>query len=137
MKVSSNQMNNIKAKEIRRFLVAGFSAVGVDLTVYYLLLNILSHSPAKAISFISGTVVAFILNKFWTFDQYQKSLSELAKFIVLYSCTLAANVMVNNLSLLLMPKWLLFAFLAATGTSTVLNFIGMKWWVFRKDINVE
>jgi putative flippase GtrA len=36
-----------------------------------------------------------------------------------------------------MPKWLLFAFLAATGTSTVLNFIGMKWWVFRKDINVD
>lgn len=115
-----------------RFLVAGFSAVGTDLAIYYLLLNFLDHSSAKAISFLSGTIVAFIINKYWTFEKKKKSLKEAASFLLLYLSTLVINVTVNKLSLSILPGWVFFAFLAATGTSTVLNFIGQKWWVFKR-----
>ncbi len=123
-------MSRIK-KEIRRFLVAGFSAVGTDLTVYYLLLNFLNHTPAKAISFISGTVVAYVLNKFWTFEQKRRSYSEILRFAMLYMTTLGANIAVNKAILVGSPHWVFSAFLAATGMSTILNFIGQKWWVFK------
>lgn len=96
----------------------------------YLLLNFLSHNPAKAISFILGTIVAFVLNKYWTFQKYKRSFNEVLKFGVLYSATLGANVMTNKIVLEL-THIVFLAFLVATGVSTVLNFIGQKFWVFK------
>lgn len=118
-------------KEIPKFLIAGLSAVGSDLGIYYLLLKHLSHSYAKGISFMCGTVVAFFINKFWTFQQKRKSTSEVVRFFMLYLFTLGVNIGVNKVSLKIFPGWVFFAFLAATGCSTVLNFGGQKWWVFK------
>lgn len=122
-------MSKIK-KELKRFLVAGLSAVGTDLVTYYILLNFLPHDIAKAISFLLGTMVAFIINKYWTFEKHEKSYGEIFKFALLYSITLGANVVTNNL-VLEYTSLVFVAFLVATGVSTVLNFIGQKWWVFR------
>ena len=124
-------MNALK-KEIKRFLVVGCCAVGTDCGMYFLLIRWLSHSPAKAASFISGTIVAYLLNKYWTFEQGKKSYAEIARFAFLYISTLGVNVLVNKTSLTVFPRALVFSFLAATATSTVLNFIGQKWWVFKK-----
>lgn len=123
-------MNRLK-KEMKMFLVAGFSAVATDMSTYYLLFNFLGHSPAKAISFISGSVVAYILNKYLTFEQKRKSYSEVLRFGMLYITTLGVNVAVNILSLTLLSGWVFTAFLLATGASTVLNFLGQKFWVFK------
>ena len=123
---------NIK-QQLFRFFFSGCSAVATDFTVYFLLLDHIGHSPAKLISFISGTLVAYILNKFWTFEAKQRSYIEVIKFCCLYCTTMGANVGTNKLVLLLFPKWILLAFLAATGVSTVLNFIGMRYWVFRYE----
>ncbi|MBI5196135.1 MAG: GtrA family protein [Nitrospirae bacterium] len=120
-------------KEIKRFIAVGLLAVGTDLSVYTLLLNFLTHSPAKAVSFISGTIVAYLLNKYWTFEQKKKSFSEAVRFAALYASTLGVNVAVNKISLMLLPMWIFFAFLAATGTSTILNFLGQKFWVFNRE----
>jgi len=55
-------------KQISRFSVAGLSAVAVDLLSYYLLINYLSYDISKTLSFVIGAVVAYVINKFWTFD---------------------------------------------------------------------
>ena len=120
-------------KEIKRFIAVGLLAVGTDLSVYTILLNFLTHSPAKAVSFISGTVVAYLLNKYWTFEQKNKSFAEAARFAALYAATLGVNVAVNKISLMILPLWIFFAFIAATGTSTILNFLGQKFWVFNRE----
>lgn len=124
--------NNIDKKEIGRFLIAGFTAVGTDASVYYLLINFLSYSPAKATSFISGTIVAFIINKYWTFKIPKKSYTEMVKFGLLYLFSLTVNVSLNKLSLIIMPEFIALAFLIATGASTIINFIGQKFWIFKK-----
>mgnify|MGYP002635382284 FL=1 len=122
-------MSKIK-KELKRFLVAGLSAVGTDLITYYILLNFLPHDISKAVSFLLGTIVAFVINKYWTFEKHEKSYKEMMKFGLLYSLTLGANVMTNKM-ILEYTSLVFLAFLVATGVSTVLNFIGQKWWVFR------
>lgn len=119
-------------KEIKRFLAVGCCAVGTDCGIYFLLIRWLSHSPAKAASFFCGTIVAYLLNKYWTFEQRKKSYAEIVRFVFLYISTLGVNVLVNKISLIAFPKALVFSFLAATASSTVLNFIGQKWWVFKK-----
>ena len=122
-------MSKIK-KELERFLVAGLSAVGTDLVMYYILLNFMPHDISKAVSFLLGTVVAFVINKYWTFEKHEKSYKEILKFGILYSLTLGANVMTNKM-ILEYTSLVFLAFLVATGVSTVLNFIGQKWWVFK------
>ena len=117
-------------KQLPRFIVVGLTAVCVDFISYTLLLDTLNYAPAKAASFIAGTIVAYTLNKYWTFEKKEHKNIELVKFLVLYGSTLFANVSVNHISLLLFPQLVFLAFLFATGTSTVLNFIGQKWWVF-------
>ena len=122
-------MSKIK-KELIRFLTAGLSAVGTDLLTYYILLSFLSNNFAKAISFFLGTLVAFIINKYWTFERIERSYCEVLKFTLLYSVTLVLNVTTNSL-ILEYTSFVFLAFYVATGVSTVLNFIGQKWWVFR------
>jgi len=138
--MSSNPTEKKNPGELMRFLFAGGSAVACDTVVYALLFPILpSPSVAKGISFISGTIVAFLLNKFWTFKKPKRSGAEVAKFVCLYVSTLGANIAVNRLTLdhaasivpMLKSYETQFAFLAATGTSTVLNFLGQKFWVFK------
>jgi len=122
----------LDTKEIIRFLIAGFSAVGTDFFVYNILLIFLTHSPAKVFSFISGSCIAFVINKYWTFKKEEKSLKEIVRFSILYIITLIVNTGVNKIFLTLIPGFVWFAFLVATGASTILNFIGQKWWVFIK-----
>jgi putative flippase GtrA len=117
-------------KELKRFLVAGFGAVSTDLATYYILLNFLNTDIAKGISFLLGTIVAFVINKYWTFEKTEKSYQQIVQFSVLYTLTLGVNVVINKFILDIFGTTLL-AFLIATGVSTVLNFIGQKWWVFR------
>ena len=43
-----------------------------------------------------------------------------------------ANVAVNHISLIYISELMVIGFILATATSTILNFIGMKFWVFSK-----
>ena len=117
-------------KELKYFLIAGLSAVGTDFITYYIMLNFLHHDIAKILSFILGTIVAFVINKYWTFERYKKSHKQIFQFIILYSATLFVNVMINR-SVLDFTELVFLAFLIATGASTILNFAGQKWWVFK------
>ncbi len=117
-------------REIIRFIFAGFSAVGTDFVIYFILINVLSNSFSKIISFVCGTIVAYLINKYWTFEKHKKSLIEMFKFFFLYLLTLSVNVITNKIFLNNF-NLVYFSFLIATGISTILNFIGQKWWVFR------
>jgi putative flippase GtrA len=121
----------LNKKELLRFLLAGFGAVATDMGSYFALQWFLPLDVAKTASFILGSLVAFLVNKFWTFESKAKPAGEFLKFAILYSITLGVNVWVNHTVFEAIPNKLL-AFLFATGSSTALNFIGQKWWVFRK-----
>ena len=126
------KFTKIKKKELIRFLFGGGSAVFVDYIIYQLLmLNGLSQDLSKAISFFCGAAVGFIINKLWTFESTKFSKGEVLRYVILYSCTAVINATVNRLVLMLTAIEML-AFLCATGVSTVLNFLGQKYFVFRK-----
>ena len=135
-------------KEISRFIVSGICAVATDMIFYYILSNFIDISIAKGTSFLIGTITAYLMNKYYTFEKKEKSLTEVIKFLCLYLVSLCANIGVNKLSFVIFPvlfKYIsfldnyqmikLFAFLAATGTSTIINFLGQKFWVFKKGEN--
>jgi putative flippase GtrA len=121
-------------KEIRYFLIIGILTVLIDYLVYFLSRKFfIDISQAKAFGFISGTVFAFLANRNITFKNHNNIWRHLYKFLILYSGTLFINVTINN-SLL---NWLSdfqykvqLSFLIATSTSAIINFVGMKYFVF-------
>ncbi|MBI5209430.1 MAG: GtrA family protein [Elusimicrobia bacterium] len=119
-------------REVLRFIVVGVGAVSVDAAGYALLVRFLGPDPAKASSFIAGALFGFWLNRSWTFRSQGMPLVQLPVFSAVYATSFCANVGVNHLVLRLWPSALTPGFLAATATSTVMNFLGMKFLVFRR-----
>ena len=122
-------------KEIIVFLIVGTTTVLVDFIAYKLLLwGGIGYNPAKAVGFITGTVFAYAANRAWTFGHVQHKPNSLPRFCLLYGLTLGTNVLVNRFflsSLEGMVQAVQIAFLIATGVSATLNFLGMKFFVFR------
>ena len=120
-------------KEILKFLVGGGSAVLVDYLTYRLFLHQgLNLTLAKSISYVLGAAVGFVINKLWTFESKGFSKAEIFRYILLYACSALANTAVNRVVLWILPVQVI-AFLCATGVSTIMNFLGQKFFVFRKD----
>lgn len=126
-------MEKIKNKEIYKFLIVGSSSVLLDFIIYRILVNNgLDISLSKLLSFVSGSVFGFILNKYWTFNSKKKTFREIIYYIILYTITAYLNTGVNKFVLGLYTNTT-FSFLCATGVSTVINFLGQKFIVFRKN----
>ena len=111
-------------------MIVGVCAVAVDLMVYQSLLTLLSLSVSKLFGFLSGTCVSFIFNKYWTFKVVRRSQKELGRFAVLYCVSMSINVGLNQLMFTFSGGSIFGAFLAATAVSTIINFVGQRYWVF-------
>lgn len=121
------------AKETMKFIVGGSSAVLTDFTTYYLMLYLGVYvAYAKCVSYILGAIVGFVINKIWTFESKKFKFEEVWKYVVLYLVSALANTLVNQFILYIVNVKII-AFLVATGFSTIMNFLGQKFIVFKKD----
>lgn len=125
-------LNEIKLKELLKFLVGGGSAVITDFIIYFFLKGALGVSAAKGISFVCGSAAGFIINKLWTFESKRFMYVEIIRYAVLYAFSAMVNTVANHLVLNVTGS-IIVAFLVATCFSTVINFIGQKFFVFRKN----
>ena len=129
------------AKQIKRFLIVGFTTVVIDFTAYRLLLYLDSPTAiAKGLGFVAGTIFAYFSNKLSTFNRAKGGAYVFSIFIALYITTLIINVGVNSGVIAVLGEeelFLAFAFLMATGTSATLNFIGMQMIVFKSNHRID
>ena len=122
-------------KQIIYFLIIGSTGVLIDYLVYILLLYFIQINLSKVCGFIAGALFNFFMNRKLTFAVSDLLRTRLIKFSLLYTFTLFLNVSINQVSLetfAFIDHKILIAFLLATGTSTIVNFIGQKFWVFKK-----
>lgn len=120
-------------REMLKFLVGGGSAVIVDFIVYKVLLSSGGDVVwSKGFSYVSGAIVGFIINKLWTFQSKGFSKREIGRYILLYIISALLNAGINKMVLHVVDITIV-AFLFATGASTVLNFLGQKFFVFVKE----
>lgn len=122
-----------EGKRVARFAVIGCASVAVDFAVYQMLTGELSPHVAKGVSYLAGVVVGFFGNKFWTFESKRASAAEPALYLLVYAVTLAVNIATNAAAREITgsPG---FAFLAATGLTTVLNYLGLRLLTFRAAV---
>ena len=122
-------------KEAGLFLIVGTLTVVVDYLSYRTIVWLgAGYALSKALGFISGTIFAYFANRHVTFGHVDHAPNSMYRFIALYLTTLGANVLVNQYVLYLTNHSQLgvnIAFLFATGISATLNFLGMKYFVFK------
>ncbi len=121
------------AKQAIIFLFIGGCTVAVDYAIYTLLITSqLNTNIAKGISFLLGTIFAYFANKKITFN-YTGS-KRFHRFLLIYSISLIINIFMNAVCLSLLPQaqsMTNLAFVFATGSSAIFNFLGMKYFAFK------
>jgi len=124
--------------QLMRFVGSGVLAALVDFGILSLLMAFgLGYVPAKAISWVAGTLTAYVINRRWTFNA-SKSRRRLLAVLVLYGITFAAQVSIFSVGYPFAQAHLgndlaarVVAFVVAQGVATVINFIVQRTVIFR------
>ncbi|HIF36755.1 MAG TPA: GtrA family protein [Candidatus Thioglobus sp.] len=135
MLISHLKDTKLLHSRVGRFLLVGSTTVLIDFSVYVVLLLIeVEISIAKGVSFSVGAIFSYFANRKYTFKSQRKNTLGFISFSILYGLTLAVNVGANELVLFALDEtqlFIIFAFLVATGLSAALNYLGMKYVVFK------
>ena len=136
MNILRRNFLKIFSKDVYKFIIVGFSTVLIDYIFYLILINtnLISINTCKTLSFIIGTLYAYFANKIFTFQSKSLFRDSVFKFFSLYLFSLLINVLINAILLNNLSKYALqLAFLISTFFSASINFLGMKYFVFRKN----
>lgn len=127
------------AVQARRFIVSGVLSAVVDLSITAVFQFGLGNTPfvSRTVGFIFGTLVAYMINRRWTF-QAEPSVRRFLAVCLLYSVTYIINALgyrlgYDALAAHGLADWLAtgIAFVVSQGAATVANFIIQRVLIFR------
>jgi putative flippase GtrA len=129
--------------QLGRFSATTVAAIAMDMVTYGFFSQYVNTMVAKAGGFCLGGVVAFVLNKYWTFKPSASAVSDpdqtqrqMRRFMVMNVISMAGNIATNQWVLsALTPAYgeqsaKLAGFASAVVFSTVFNYFVQKFWVF-------
>jgi putative flippase GtrA len=131
-------MTNNFRYQFSRFLIGGVVAVTLDWITYFLFIRLENFDPSisKAFGFIVGTIFAFFYNGIISFGSNLSKIKFL-RHITLYMFSMIINIGIFHIAMKTTPRFLglkpLLSLSLATTISMMINFLGMRSWVFDKN----
>ena len=127
-------------KTMLRFLMVGVVNVMVGAGTMFLLYNLAgcSYWMSSAANYIVGGIVSFFLNKYFTFQNKERSWMQVVKFIVLVTvCYFIAYGLAKPMALWALSSQPLnfqenVAMCIGTCLYTLLNYLGQRFFAFKQ-----
>lgn len=127
-------------KTIPKFLLTGAINTLVGAGVMFLLYNLAgcSYTLSSAANCVVGGTVSFFLNKYFTFQNRERSWEQVLRFILTVAvCWLIAYSAAKPLALRLLAGYgerlqTNIAMVVGMGLYTALNYLGQRFFAFRK-----
>lgn len=117
------------------FVVIGLVSTILNYAIFYLLLRGVGtyYILASATGFACGACLGFYANRRWTFQSSASPASTAPKFAILYASSLGIGLMTLWFCVETLGISAELGNLATIGISTMVNFVGNKYWVFRDN----
>jgi len=136
--------------QMGRYMVTTALVIVTDMGLYWALSLWFTPALSKGVSFCIAAVLAFALNKYWTFSRPENLSNEtpaspettqtsqhVRRFLVLNALSLLGNILSNQAVISACTPGLRYnsakalGLLAAVCFSTIFNYFGQKYWVFK------
>ena len=119
-------------KQFFRFIIIGSFSTIVNYSFFFILYEFLSiyYIFASGIGFILGVFSSYSFNKSWTF-QIEKNKSYVFRYLTIYSLSLLIGLVFLNFLVEILVIMPLLGNLLTIGLTTILNFLGSKFLVFK------
>jgi ribulose-phosphate 3-epimerase len=123
-----------KTYQFLRFCLVGGLATILNYSLFFLLYKLgVNHLLASASGYISGVFLGFYLNKRFTFNSDSRRYAvEITKYFIVYTISLFLGLgflqIQTNIGM-----HILIANIFTIGLTTITNYIGCNFFVFRKD----
>ena len=132
-------MNQELLNRFIKFLIVGGTCTIINYAIFFVLLNYfgVQYLLSSAIGYTSGLVIGYFINKFWTY-QVEKNSQEkfMFKYLLVYSASLAGSTVFLKILVDLLNFNPTLANIFAIGLSTITNFVGTNFLVFKtKEAN--
>lgn len=120
-------------KQFFSFFSIGIISFLVDFTFYNIFFYMfkIDVNLSKALSYIMGFFNSYFLNKKITFKSKAKGLMEPITFSLLYLSSMAVNYQTHKFLIEFFSGYI--PFFGATFLSVIINFLGLKFLVFKKN----
>lgn len=126
---------NILRTQATRFIGVGIISAVINYSLFYALLFLgsVNYLVSSSVGYLAGLLLGFFLNSNWTFGRYNLNQDILASYLFVYVSSLSLGlillrILVHNFYVL--PEIANIAILVFT---TLSNFIGLKFWVFKRN----
>jgi putative flippase GtrA len=135
-------INFLRIEKYRQFIVFGFIGILnslVDFSVFFLLKYFFNihYEICFVAGYSAGTVNSFLLNKYLNFrnmDKGNKSVIQFSRFVILNLFSLGLSMLFMYLLVDIFDMNAYISKLLVIIITLVINFIGSKFWVFKKKV---
>jgi putative flippase GtrA len=128
---------------VARYIFSGGTAATVNLAALYALVDFfgLYYLTGAVLSFIIAFVVSFLLQKFWTFRNFEKKTDVVQKQVVWYFGIALFNLCLNTTFIYFFVEvlyvWYMLAQFISSGLIAVLSYFLYKLFVFGNNNNLK
>ena len=123
----------IKA-QLSKFIIIGLLSTLLNYSIFYVLyiLTPLNYLLASCLGFISGVLFGYSLNKDWTFSVEDNRSDYFFKYLGIYLFSLITGISLLNFTVEIAKIKPEIANAIIIIYTSCVNFIGSKFWVFKK-----
>ncbi len=128
-------ISKINPKQYFQFITVGGIGVILNLALLFLFTEFIGmyYILSESLAFFIATVNNFILNKVWTFKENLKNdpFKKLIQYLGISMIGVTINLSVLFLLVEFFSIWYMIAEIFATAASSVVNYLGNKFWTFK------